>query len=170
ITARSDALQEANKIGFQVHLVVRRRDTVDAGSTVFAGQPISLHHPIQIDDVVERAQRRPPFRSRRIGYPLSVRGQVCGVQSPLPCFRSTALYSVTPPFPRSGPGEAGSPTSSVLRRRYDFPPARTRSLIVSVPGPTRASCIRVRRSAPDEPGGSSSGPEHLISRCPNTRH
>jgi hypothetical protein len=119
---------------------------------------------------VERAQRRPPFRSRRIGYPLSVRGQVRGVQSPLPCFRSTALCSVTPPFPRSGPGEPGSPTSSVLRRRYDFPPARTRSLIVSVPGPTRASCVRVRRSAPDDPGGSSSDPEHLISRRPNPRH
>ena len=42
--------------------------------------------------------------------------------------------------------------------------------MVSVPGPTRASCVRVRRSAPDEPGGSSSGPEHLISRRPNTRH
>src|ERR1700692_2572436 len=37
--------------------------------------------------------------------------------------------------------------------------------MVSVSGPTRASCIRVRRSAPDDPGGSSSGLEHLISRC-----
>ena len=42
--------------------------------------------------------------------------------------------------------------------------------MVSVPGSTRASCIRVRRSAPDEPGGSSSGPEHLISRRSNIRH
>jgi hypothetical protein len=47
---------------------------------------------------------------------------------------------------------------------------RTRSLIVSVPGPTRASYIRFRRSAPDDPGESWSGPEHLISRRPNTRH
>src|SRR5271167_15955 len=97
VAARPDALQEVQKIGLQVHFVVRRCDAVDAGSTVFAGQPVSLHHPIQIDDVVERAQRRPSFRSRRIGYPLSVRGQVRGVQGPLPCFRSTALYSVTPP-------------------------------------------------------------------------
>src|SRR5258708_31158384 len=36
IAARPDALQKVQKIGFQVHLVVRRRDTVDAGSTVFA--------------------------------------------------------------------------------------------------------------------------------------
>ena len=36
--------------------------------------------------------------------------------------------------------------------------------MVSVAGPTRASCVRVRRSAPDGPGGSSSGLEHLISR------
>ena len=36
--------------------------------------------------------------------------------------------------------------------------------MVSVPGPTRSSCVRVRRSAPGEPGGGSSGLEHLISR------
>jgi hypothetical protein len=76
-----------------VHFVVRRRDAVDAGSTILAGQLVGLHHPIQIDDVVERAERRPPFRPRQIGYPLSVRGQVCGVQCPLPCVRSTVLSS-----------------------------------------------------------------------------
>jgi hypothetical protein len=36
--------------------------------------------------------------------------------------------------------------------------------MVSVPGPTRASCVRLRRGTPDEPGGSSSGLEQLISR------
>ncbi len=36
--------------------------------------------------------------------------------------------------------------------------------MVSVPGPTRPSCVRVRRSAPDELGGGSSGLEHLFSR------
>src|SRR5215472_2000822 len=36
--------------------------------------------------------------------------------------------------------------------------------MVSVAGPTRPSCIRVRRSAPTERGGSSVGLEHLISR------
>src|ERR1700694_3589576 len=36
--------------------------------------------------------------------------------------------------------------------------------MVSVPGSTRASCVRIRRVAPGEPGGGSSGLEHLISR------
>jgi hypothetical protein len=36
--------------------------------------------------------------------------------------------------------------------------------MVSVPGPTHASCVRLRRSAPGKPGGGSSGLEHLISR------
>src|SRR5712671_6034964 len=36
--------------------------------------------------------------------------------------------------------------------------------MVSVAGSTRPSCVRVRRSAPNERGGSSLGPEHLISQ------
>ena len=40
--------------------------------------------------------------------------------------------------------------------------------MVSVAGPTRPSRIRDRRSAPDEPGGSSSGPGPLVSRRPIT--
>src|SRR5205085_12053627 len=36
--------------------------------------------------------------------------------------------------------------------------------MVSVAGPTCPSCVRVRRSAPNERGGRSLGPEHLISR------
>jgi hypothetical protein len=71
---------------------------------------------------------------------------------------------VTPPFPLPGPDEPGSPSSSVLWRRYDFPPARTRPLMVSAPGPRRPSRVRVREGAPDELGGSSSGLEHLFSR------
>jgi len=96
ITAGRDAIQEIQeiqKIGLQVHFVVCRGDTVDAGSTVLAGQPIGLGHPVPIDDVVERLQRHPPFRPRQTGDPLSVRRQVCGVQSPLPCVSSTVLYS-----------------------------------------------------------------------------
>ena len=46
---------------------------------------------------MERTQRRSPFRPRQIGYPLSVCRQVCGVQGPLPCVRSTVLYSWRPP-------------------------------------------------------------------------
>src|SRR5271157_26477 len=36
--------------------------------------------------------------------------------------------------------------------------------MASVAGPTRPSCVRVRRSAPNERGGSSLGLEHLVSR------
>src|SRR4051812_30804064 len=36
--------------------------------------------------------------------------------------------------------------------------------MVSVTGPTRPSCVRVRRGAPSERGGSSLGLEHLVSR------
>src|SRR5215472_11527613 len=36
--------------------------------------------------------------------------------------------------------------------------------MVSVAGPTRPSCVRVRRGAPTERGGRSLGPEHLVSR------
>ena len=36
--------------------------------------------------------------------------------------------------------------------------------MVSVAGSTRPSCVRVRRSAPNERGGSSLGLEHLVSR------
>ena len=85
------------------------------GAPSLRGQPIGLQHPIQIDDVVERAQRRSPFRPRQIGYPLSVCGQVCGVQSPLPCVRSTVLYS------RRLPSLRRVPVSPVprLRRYYE---------------------------------------------------
>jgi len=52
IAARLDALQEVQKIGLEVRLVVCRCDTVDAGSAVLAGEPVGLQHPIQVDDMV----------------------------------------------------------------------------------------------------------------------
>jgi hypothetical protein len=42
---------------------------------------------------VTRWSRNDRFRPRQVGYPLSVRRQVCGVQRPLLCFRSTGLYA-----------------------------------------------------------------------------
>jgi len=36
-------------------------------------------------------------------------------------FPASGSLLAAPPFPRSGPGEPGSPTSAVLRGRYDFP-------------------------------------------------
>ena len=55
---------------------------------------------------------------------------------------------MAPPFPRSGPGEPGSPMSPVLRRRYDFPHPHLRSLIGFASGVHAPLLLRVRRSAP----------------------
>ena len=64
---------------------------LDAWSAILAGELVGLHHPIQIDDVVERVERRPAFRSRQVGYPLSIRGLRRGaVENPFarPSFNS----------------------------------------------------------------------------------
>src|SRR5579863_2251821 len=61
-----------------------------------------------------------------------------GFMSP-PVFPADGSLLAAPPFPPSGPGEPGSPLSAVLRRRYDFPFAYPRSLIGSLPQPTRSS-------------------------------
>lgn len=63
-----------------------------------------------------------------------------------------------PPFPPAGPGEPGSPPSAVLRRRYDFPCARSRFLMVSVPdsmcpsGFVLAEALPTRRRTAVGPG------------------
>ena len=148
IAAGLDALQEVQKIGLQVRLIVRRRHAVDAGRTILAGQPVGLLHPFQVDDVVQRGQRHPSFRPRQFGYPLSFRGQVCGAQSPLPCFPSTVLSTWR--LPSLG----RVPVSPVPRRHRYYEGATTsRSripghLLVSLPGPTCASVVRARRRAP----------------------
>lgn len=49
-------------------------------------------------------------------------------------FPGNGSRPVAPPFPRTGPGEPGSPRSTALRRRYDFPPAHSRSLICFASG------------------------------------
>ena len=169
IAARLDALQEVQKIGLQVHFVVRRCDAVDAGSTILAGQPIGLLHPVQIDDVVERVQRRPSFRPCQIGYPLSVRGQVRGVQSPLPCFRSTAL------IPWRRPSLARVPVSPVPRGQRYYEGATTSRpripgrLFVSLPGSARSSVLRARLGGAPGWLEDPSGPGHLVSRPPSCR-
>src|SRR5438270_3587582 len=67
-------------------------------------------------------------------------------------------------LPSVGSRRARFPVFIGTMRRYDFPLARTWSLMVSVAGSTRPSCVRVRRSAPNGRGGSSLGLEHLVSR------
>src|SRR6516225_12321782 len=52
-----------------------------------------------------------------------------------------------PLFPRSGPGESGSPMSQVLLRRYDFPPRISGHLFASLPGSARSSSVRVSQLA-----------------------
>ena len=62
---------------------------------------------------------------------------------------------MTPLFPRSGPGESGSPMSQVILRCYDFPARIPGHLFVSLPGSTLPSSVRVRsfRSRSRKVGG-----------------
>src|SRR3954453_16768496 len=82
IPARLDAIEEVTKIGLQVRLIDRRRDTVDAGSPILAVQPVGLLHPVHIDDMVQRVQRLSAPSPGQFGYPLSFGGQVRRVQCP----------------------------------------------------------------------------------------
>jgi hypothetical protein len=68
------------------------------GCTILAGEPVALFHPFQVDDVMQRRQHHTSFRSCQFSYPLSLRGQVCEAQGPLPCFPSTVLSAWHPSF------------------------------------------------------------------------
>ena len=89
----------------------------------------------------------PSFRSCKFSYPLSFRGQVCETQSSPPMFPVNGSLHMAPLFPRSGPGESGSPMSQVLSRCYDFPPRISGHLFASLPGSTRSSSVRVSQLA-----------------------
>jgi hypothetical protein len=73
---------------------------------------------------------------------------------------------MAPLFPRSGPGESGSPMSTVLLRRYDFPSRIPGRLFASLPGPTLPSSIRVSQLALPKGRRVPSGPGSLFSRRP----
>src|SRR5271163_3500982 len=60
---------------------------------------------------------------------------------------------MTPLFPRSGPGESGSPMSAVILRCYDFPARIPGRLFVSLPGSTLPSSVRVSQLALALPEG-----------------
>jgi hypothetical protein len=83
-------------------------------------------------------------------------------------FPANGSLLATPPFPSAGPGEPSSPLSAVLWRRYDFPSAEPRSLIGSLPQPTRSplSCPprRSRRGGGPLPGQGFGWPVALITR------
>src|SRR5215510_179325 len=145
-----DALPEVRKVGLQVLRVLRRRHTIDAGSTILAGEPVGFLHPFQIENVVQRGQSHPPFRSCQFSYPLSFRRQVCETQSSLPCCPSAVLSSRRPP------SLDRVPVSPVPRRHQHYEGATTSHsripghLFGSLPGPTRflrSSCSL--RSAPE---------------------
>src|SRR3984893_4635983 len=83
-----------------------------------------------------------------------------------PVFLVSGSLLMTPLFPRSGPGESGSPTSQVILRCYDFPARIPGHLFVSLPGSTLPSSFRVSQLAlallegqrvPSRPGHCSAG-------------
>ena len=78
---------------------------------------------------------------------------------------------MAPLFPRSGPGESGSPMSQVVLRCYDFPSRLSGRLFVSLPGSTPPSSIRVSQLALTLPEGrrGPSGPGSMFSRRPDCR-
>jgi hypothetical protein len=69
IAARLDAAQEVQEMGLKVPRIVGRRHTVDAGSTILAGEPPGLLHPIEVDDMMQRGQRHSTLRSCQRSYP-----------------------------------------------------------------------------------------------------
>src|SRR5215472_9079579 len=137
VAAGLDALQEVGKIGLQVLRVLGRRHTVDTGSAILAGEPVGFPHPIQVEDVVQRGQCHPAFRSCQFSYPLPFRGQVCKAQGPLPCFPSAVLST------RRLPSLDWVPVSPVPQRHEHYEGATTPTrritghLFGSLPVPTR---------------------------------
>src|SRR3984893_14278215 len=75
---------------------------------------------------------------------------------------------MAPLFPRSGPGESGSPTSAVILRCYDFPTRIPGHLFVSLPGSTLSFSVRVSQLPLALPEGrrEPSGPGQLCNRRP----
>ena len=73
---------------------------------------------------------------------------------------------MAPLFPRSGPGESGSPMSQVILRCYDFPSRIHGRLFVSLPGSTLPSSVRVSQLALPEGRRVLSGPGSLFNRRP----
>ena len=62
-------------------------------------------------------------------------------------FPANGSLHMAPLFPRSGPGESGSPMSQVLLGCYDFPLRIPGRLFASLPRSTRSSLLRVSQFA-----------------------
>src|SRR4029077_19809504 len=91
LTARLDATSECQEMALEFVCIFCRRHTVDAGSTILAGESVGFLQPFQIEDVVQCGQSHPSLRSCQFSYPLPFRGQVCKAHGPLPCFPSAVL-------------------------------------------------------------------------------
>src|SRR5215471_5147918 len=70
-----------------------------------------------------------------------------------PVFPANGSLHMAPLFPRSGPGESGSPMSQVLLGCYDFPLRIPGHLFASLPRSTRSSLLRVSQFALPVGGG-----------------
>src|SRR5262249_38270962 len=170
VAAGLNASQEVQEIGLQVFGIVHRRHTVDAGGTILAGEPVGLLQPFQIDDVVQRGQSHPSFRSCQFSYPLPFRGQVCKAQSPLPCCPPTVLSSRRPP------SLDRVPASPVPRRHQYYEGATTPTHASPVTywfrfqGPRKSSLLRARCYQRSQAvGGSASGQGHCSAGDPICR-
>ena len=76
---------------------------------------------------------------------------------------------MAPLFPRSGPGESGSPMSQVILRCYDFPARIPGHLFVSLPGSTLPSSVRVSQLYARAPGRSEGAFRARVHVQPATR-
>src|ERR1039457_1356302 len=88
-----------------------------------------------------------------------------------PVFPVNGSLLMAPLFPRSGPGESGSPMSQVVLRCYDFPFTHPQSLICFAPGAHATllgSCLAACACAPGRPEGAFRAGS-LFSRRPNCR-
>src|SRR4029453_5091583 len=153
VAAGLDALQEVPKVGLQVLRVLYRRDTVDTGSTILAGEPVGFPHPFQIENVVQRGQCPPAFRSCQFSYPLPFRGQVCETQGSLPCFPSAVLSSGAS-LPSIGSRSARFPNViSTMKGLRPPPPASPVAYLVRFRCPRDSSAVRARCCQRSRAGG-----------------
>src|SRR5215510_3165157 len=170
IAARLDALQEVRKIGLQVLRILCRCHTIDAGSTILAGEPVGFPHPFQVEDVVQRGQCHPAFGSRQFSYPLPFRGQVCKAQGPLPCFPSAVLST------RRLPSLDWVPVSPVPQRQEHYegattpPSASPVTYLFRFRCPRDSSTLRARRCHRSRAGGGpASSQDHCSTGDPHCR-
>src|SRR5580658_9238939 len=86
-----------------------------------------------------------------------------------PVFLVNGSLLMAPLFPRSGPGESGSPTSQVILRCYDFLARIPGHLFVSLPGSTLPSSVRVSQLALALPEGRRGAFRARVNAQPATR-